>query len=110
VEEKVAAPVKKSENTAVEIRHTDHVAPFYPQEFGTNFADKLRSLGRYSSLADSPLSFFLFCGRSCKETELRTSELEHTSQQCASVQHGAERVTNSHTLCSISTRLLAIYS
>jgi hypothetical protein len=27
LEEKVAAPVKKAENTAVGIRHADHVAP-----------------------------------------------------------------------------------
>jgi hypothetical protein len=37
------------ENTAVGIRHDDHVAA----RVGTNFADKWRSLGRYSSLADS---------------------------------------------------------
>jgi hypothetical protein len=29
---KVAAPVKKTENTAVGIRHADHAAPFYPQK------------------------------------------------------------------------------
>jgi adenine C2-methylase RlmN of 23S rRNA A2503 and tRNA A37 len=30
--EKVAAQVKKTEITAVGIRHDDHVAPLYPQE------------------------------------------------------------------------------
>jgi hypothetical protein len=46
---KVAVPVWKAQNTAVGIRHDDHVTP-YIQKVGSNFADKRRSLGRYSAL------------------------------------------------------------
>jgi hypothetical protein len=59
LEKKVTAPVQKPENTAVGIRHADHVAACI-RKFGTNFTDNRRSLGRYSSLADSsPRSLFV---------------------------------------------------
>jgi hypothetical protein len=45
--EKVAAPVKETEITAVGIRRADHVA-LSIRKFGTNFADKRWSLSRYS--------------------------------------------------------------
>jgi hypothetical protein len=41
---KVTAPVYKTENTAVGIRHADHVAPSIAK-VGNHFADKRRSLG-----------------------------------------------------------------
>jgi hypothetical protein len=52
LDRKVAAPIQKTENTAVGIRHADHVAPSI-RKIGNRIANKRRSLGRYSSLADS---------------------------------------------------------
>jgi hypothetical protein len=52
LDRKVAAPVYKTKNTAVGICHADHVAPSI-RKVGNHFADKRRSLGLCSSLADS---------------------------------------------------------
>jgi hypothetical protein len=41
----------ETENTTVEIRRCDHTSPSI-RKFGSNFADKLQSFGRYISLAN----------------------------------------------------------
>jgi hypothetical protein len=62
LDKKVAAPVSKTENTTVRIRHAGHVAPSVRKSW-QHFADKRRSLGRYSSLADPDHEVFLYVTR-----------------------------------------------
>jgi hypothetical protein len=57
LDRKVAAPLYKTENMTVRIRHADRVAPSNCK-VGNHFADNRRSLGRCSSLADSDLEVF----------------------------------------------------
>jgi hypothetical protein len=52
-EREVVAPVWKTEvNGRAESAALIHATPLYPQKLALNFADKWRSLSRYSSLAD----------------------------------------------------------
>jgi hypothetical protein len=50
----IIIPVKRTDITAVGIRRSDHATLFYPLKLtlphSTNYADKRRPLGRYTSL------------------------------------------------------------
>jgi hypothetical protein len=61
LDRKVAASVNKTENTAVGIRHDDHVTLSIRKKVDNHFADKRRSLGLYGSLADSDHGVFSLC-------------------------------------------------
>jgi hypothetical protein len=50
----------ENENTAVGIRQADHVSPSIREKVGTNFADKQRLLGRYSSPVGSRHGVFYY--------------------------------------------------
>jgi hypothetical protein len=62
LDRKVAAPVYKTENTAVGIRHADHVAPSIPQKLAiTSPTSDGRSVGIVRSRTQTmEFSFFSF--------------------------------------------------
>jgi hypothetical protein len=62
LDRKVAAPVYKTENTAVGIRHAVHVAPSIRKIWQSHCRQAAvgRSVGRYSSLVDSDHGVFFY--------------------------------------------------
>jgi hypothetical protein len=59
---KVDAPVKKTKNTAVGIRHADHATPLYPQKLAlTSPTSGGRSVGIFRSLTQATKVSCLFC-------------------------------------------------
>jgi hypothetical protein len=77
LEEIVAAPVKKTENTTGGIRCADHATPSIPNSW-YYFAKKRRSLGRHSSLADQSHGVFVV-GSSVLEVDPRiTGVIRHS--------------------------------
>jgi hypothetical protein len=78
LEEKVAAPIWEIENTAVGIRHAEHVT-LYPQKVGANLADKQRSLTRAAEFSSLGIYFALKdtirqSGTVCVSEALRSDE------------------------------------
>jgi hypothetical protein len=65
LDRKISAPVQKTENTAVGIRHAHHMAPSIRKSWQSLHRQAVVawSVGRYSSLVDSDLGVFAcFCG------------------------------------------------
>jgi hypothetical protein len=74
LEEIVAAPVKKNENTTGGIRCADHVTPSIGKSW-YYFAKKRRSLGLHSSLADQSHGvFFVAYLKKLSETAVIVSD------------------------------------
>jgi hypothetical protein len=74
LDRKVAAPVQKIDNTAVEIRHADHVAPLYPQKLAiTLLTSGGRSVGVVRSRTQT-MEFFFMLHPVCSEVKLNIAK------------------------------------
>jgi hypothetical protein len=89
LEGKVAAPVLEAENTAVGIRHAEHVAPSNPHKLAlTSPTSGSRSVGIVRSRTQATeFSLVYICIRTCSVDGTGRLTASKTSDLCSFVQH-----------------------